>query len=200
MEFILVASAHFLALLSPGPDFFLIGQTALRYPLRSALTLISGISLANAIYLILAISGTELFKQSAQLFTILQYFGGGYLLYLGIMLLLSPRQQGILVAEKTEKKHLHTFFIRGFLNGILNPKNMIFYFSIFTVMVSESTGFGMRILYGSWMVFLVFSWDLLVAKMIGHQRVKRHLGRSIFYIEKIAGTALATFGISLTLN
>ena len=32
MEFLLIASAHFLALLSPGPDFFLILQTALRLP------------------------------------------------------------------------------------------------------------------------------------------------------------------------
>ena len=32
MEFLLLASAHFLALLSPGPDFFLIMQASLRLP------------------------------------------------------------------------------------------------------------------------------------------------------------------------
>lgn len=32
MEFLLSASAHFLALLSPGPDFFLIMQTSLHLP------------------------------------------------------------------------------------------------------------------------------------------------------------------------
>ena len=34
MEFLLLATAHFLALLSPGPDFFLIMQASLRLPLR----------------------------------------------------------------------------------------------------------------------------------------------------------------------
>ena len=33
MEFLLIAVAHFLALLSPGPDFFLVVRSALRLPL-----------------------------------------------------------------------------------------------------------------------------------------------------------------------
>ena len=37
MEFLLIASAHFLALLSPGPDFFLLMQAALRLPASTLL-------------------------------------------------------------------------------------------------------------------------------------------------------------------
>ncbi|NQY33853.1 MAG: hypothetical protein HRT37_02570 [Alteromonadaceae bacterium] len=36
MEFIFLASDHFLALLSMGPDFFIIIQTVLKKPLRHA--------------------------------------------------------------------------------------------------------------------------------------------------------------------
>lgn len=200
MEFLLLASAHFLALLSPGPDFFLIGQTALRYPFRSAVALIGGISLANGIYLAAAVSGIEVLRQSDLIFTLLQYVGGCYLLYLGIMLLKTQRRKITVENWTTNTRPQSGFFIKGFLSGILNPKNMIFYLSIFTVMVSESTGVTLRIFYGIWMVFLVFSWDLLVAKLIGHQRIKKNLGNSIFYIEKIAGFALASFGIGLTLT
>lgn len=201
MEFLLVASAHFLALLSPGPDFFLIGQTTLKYPIRSTTILIAGISIANGVYLFLAISGVEFLKQSAEVFYYLKYLGGGYLLYLGVLMLKAPKTDFAIQDENLRVKsgQLH-FFSRGFLSGILNPKNMIFYLSIFTVMVSETTGYTLRILYALWMVILVFCWDLFVAKMISHVKVKKHLGRSVYYIEKLSGLALASFGIGLTLG
>lgn len=201
MEFFLVASAHFLALVSPGPDFFLISQTALRHRFSSALALIVGISLANAVYLLLAISGTEFFRHAPKIFTGLQYLGGGYLMYLGFLLLSAPKQALTERAAYLPNEALSPrFFMKGFLNGILNPKNIIFYLSIFTVMVSETTSLTTRLLYGTWMVLVVFSWDLFIAKLIGHPLVKRHLGRSVFYIEKFSGLALASFGIGLTLS
>ena len=133
MEFLLVASAHFLALLSPGPDFFLIGQTALNHHFRSALALVCGIALANAIYLAIAISGTELFRQSENIFTVLQYLGGGYLVYLGIMLLKAPKRLTLIESEQTGNRLQHSFFIQGFLSGVLNPKNMIFRITSYNV-------------------------------------------------------------------
>jgi len=42
MEFILIAAAHFLAFLSPGPDSFLILQISLRLPLRYAISVCGG--------------------------------------------------------------------------------------------------------------------------------------------------------------
>ena len=52
-----LALAHFLALLSPGPDFFLILGHAVRHRLRGALYICLGIALGNALYICLAVSG-----------------------------------------------------------------------------------------------------------------------------------------------
>ena len=52
-----LALAHFLALLSPGPDFFLILGHAVRHRLRGALFICLGIALGNALYICLAVSG-----------------------------------------------------------------------------------------------------------------------------------------------
>ena len=57
MEFIFIATAHFLALLSPGPDFFLIMQAALRLPPRYGIAICVGIAFANGTYLLLAVLG-----------------------------------------------------------------------------------------------------------------------------------------------
>ena len=83
------------------------------------------------------------------------------------------------------------------MSAILNPKNMIFYLSLFTALVSVETEFITHCLYAVWMMSVVFVWDCLVVLTIGRQRVKRWLGHSIFYIEKLSGCALACFGILL---
>lgn len=80
MEFVLIASAHFLALLSPGPDFFLIIQTALRMPMRYALSVCAGIAAANGLYLTIAVLGLEAVRNMHFLMTVLKYLGSGYLI------------------------------------------------------------------------------------------------------------------------
>ena len=201
MEFVLIASAHFLALLSPGPDFFLIMQAALRLPLRYAISICAGIAIANGVYLVLAISSLEMMREMSMILSILKYIGGGYLLYVGIMLLRTPMR---LAENKANHSFLHAHrlwqqFIIGFLSAILNPKNIVFYLSLFTVMVSADTPFLTRCAYALWMVSVVFCWDCFVVVTIGRDGIKKRLGTGIFYIEKIAGTALACFGILLPL-
>ena len=83
------------------------------------------------------------------------------------------------------------------MSALLNPKNMIFYLSLFTALVSVETGFVTRCLYAVWMMSVVFLWDCLVVLTICQQKLKIWLGGSIYYIEKISGVALACFGIML---
>ena len=52
-----VVLAHFLALVSPGPDFLLVVRSALRNTRQRALGVACGIALANAIYIGLCIIG-----------------------------------------------------------------------------------------------------------------------------------------------
>ena len=52
-----VVIAHFLALISPGPDFLLVVRSALRNSRRRAIGVALGISLANGIYIVLCIIG-----------------------------------------------------------------------------------------------------------------------------------------------
>jgi len=72
MEFFLIAFAHFFALLSPGPDFFLIIQTAVRMPKRCIVSISAGISLANACYIIAAITSLEVLRNAPMIFAYLQ--------------------------------------------------------------------------------------------------------------------------------
>lgn len=199
MEFLILASAHFLALLSPGPDFFLIMQASLRLPLRYGFAICAGIALANGVYLLLAVLGFEVISDTTWLLFLFKYLGAAYLLFLGIMLLRTSKKT---FNNHEESSFLHVksmrrqFFI-GFMSAILNPKNIIFYFSLFTVMVSTETGFPTRCMYALWMMSVVFLWDCFVVLSVSQEKVKTWLENYIFYIEKISGTALALFGIFL---
>lgn len=92
MGFLLIASAHFLALLSPGPDFFLVMQASLRLPRRYCFALCSGIAIANGVYILSAVIGLEVVREMTWFLALLKYLGGSYLLFLGVMLLRSPVQ------------------------------------------------------------------------------------------------------------
>ena len=52
-----LALSHFVALLSPGPDFFLLMGYAIRYRLRGSAGLCVGIATGNGLYIVLAIIG-----------------------------------------------------------------------------------------------------------------------------------------------
>lgn len=48
-----LALSHFVALLSPGPDFFLLIGYAVRYRIRGSIGLCLGIAAGNALYIVL---------------------------------------------------------------------------------------------------------------------------------------------------
>jgi len=202
MEFLLIASAHFLALLSPGPDFFLILQTALRMPLRFAFSVCAGIATANGAYLIIAVLGLETIRDMNWLMSILKYLGSGYLIYIGYLLLRAPKRSLTDEAPSTfltKPSMKHQFGI-GFMSALFNPKNAIFYLSLFTVMVSNDTSLMVRGLYGVWMTLMVLFWDMGIALFMGSDRAKRILDRWLFGVEKFSGVMLAFFGILLGLE
>ncbi|WP_419174141.1 LysE family translocator [Desulfosediminicola sp.] len=203
MEFLIIATAHFLALLSPGPDFFLVMQASIRMPIRYGFALSFGIGAANGVYLIVAILGLQIIRDFSWLMTALHCLGAAYLIFIGIMLLKSPGTD-LDTSEKNNsfllEQHLGRQFLVGFMSGILNPKNCIFYLSLFTVMVSETTGFSTRLLYGLWMTTVVTAWDCALVSVLGKNSIKERLGRGIFYLEKVSGIMLLFFGLLLPLT
>jgi threonine/homoserine/homoserine lactone efflux protein len=198
MEFLTLASAHFLALLSPGVDFFIIVRTTLKKSKQQALKVCLGIASANALYIAIAVIGLETLRHLETFLLVLKYLGSLYLLYLGVMLLKAPK---ISLEQKVHKNSFFekNFFMTGFLSAFLNPKNIIFYFSLFALMVSAQTPLHVRIYYGLWMSFIVLFWDSLVVYFLGSKKIKAHLSEYIYYVEKFAGGVLVFFGITLVI-
>ena len=84
-----LALAHFLALLSPGPDFFLILGQAARGRFRGSAFICLGIAAGHAVYVALAVAGWSGLRQYPRLYFVMELAGALYLGWLGFLLLRS---------------------------------------------------------------------------------------------------------------
>ncbi len=191
-QFLIIAGAHFLALLSPGPDFFLIVRSAVINGARVASGVCVGIALANGVYIGLAISGVAVLQQVAGLCAGLKWAGCAYRAWLGWRRLPvrgetpKPEMHG---ASKTSGNWWRECRV-GFLSGILNPKNSLFYASLFSLGFERGTSFGVQLGYGVWMFAAVLIWDLCIARAAGHPPIVRRFMAHVRKVERITGVVL----------
>lgn len=200
--FLLIASTHFLALLSPGPDFFLIARSTLAHGRLIASGVCGGVALANGIYISLALGGFAQMDSGSPLFLFLQGAGGLYLLYLGVKFLLAARQatpHGI-SASVASPGGWWRHALLGLLSGLLNPKNALFYASLASVLSSSRASTGLHILLGLWMFFVVLVWDVFITVLIGHPHWQRHIQRHLPRIEQLCGLLLCLIALAALLN
>lgn len=204
-QFLLVAAAHFLALLSPGPDFFLVAQTSINAGWRRATRVCLGIAVANGLFITAAFSGVTLFRAGSLSFIAIQLTGCAYLLYIGQLFLRSagthtglPSQPGAMRSgAEPAAAWYRSEYAMGFLSGILNPKNALFYVSLATMPgVMQTTG-AIKIGYGLWMFSAVLLWDLLVAFFIGNRVVLQYFIGILPWLERISGVMLIVLALGV---
>ena len=191
-QFLIIAGAHFLALLSPGPDFFLIVRSAVINGARVASGVCVGIALANGVYIGLAISGVAVLQEVAGLFAVLKWAGCAYLAWLGWRFL-TVRGEALVPEARDAERQSGNWWREcrvGFLSGILNPKNSLFYASLFSLGFERDTALGVQLAYGVWMFAAVLIWDLCIARAAGHPPIVRRFMAHVRKVERITGVVL----------
>lgn len=190
-----LALAHFVALLSPGPDFFLLMGFAIRYRLRGSAGLCAGIAAGNAFYILIVIIGASALRQFTVLFSAIELLGAVYLLWIGWHLLRS-RAQALSVDETRQPcPSLRKQFLLGLGSALLNPKNALFYLALMTALLGPDVTLLQQSVSGVWMVMVVLMWDVAVVSLIGLPAVQQRLSQSVWWIERVAGAVLMAFGM-----
>ncbi|MGP5013303.1 LysE family translocator [Glutamicibacter ardleyensis] len=193
-QFAAVALAHFLALLIPGVDFFLIARTAMTSGWRNATGACLGIAAANGIFIAAAFSGISIISHPTVL-VVIQLAGGAFLVFIGIAFMRStPRlshADDMTIEQATWVKN----FGLGIASGLLNPKNALFYLSLATALAGAAP--LTLVAYGTWMFTIVLVWDVIIAVALGSRRALARLARVVPWLTKIAGGFLILFGIAL---
>ncbi|CAI1080135.1 Threonine efflux protein [Serratia grimesii] len=202
MLFLTVALVHLIALMSPGPDFFFVSQTAASRSRREAMMGVMGISLGIVVWAGVALMGLHLILQKmAWLHQIIMVGGGIYLCWMGWQLLRSARSQNAQSAPSPEVNVVlpkpGRSFIRGFLTNLSNPKAVIYFGSVFSLFVGDDVGAGAR-----WGLFLLiiaetFVWFSLVAVVFALPAMRRGYQRLAKWIDGLAGVLFTGFGLHL---
>ncbi len=201
--FVTVAIAHFLALLSPGPDFVLIVKSAIKNGGKKSIGVAAGISSANALYIALCLIGVgSILAKSATVLIVLKVMGGLFLIYLAIQALRAKKDsyKELALVETNDRQSDTTWlseFITGFMSGILNPKNLLFYLSLFTVVLTKDINLSFKMTLGIWMTTVVFFWDVAIIYLLSTSRVQSKFSKVAYYIDKLTGAILGMIGFSI---
>ncbi|WP_411691886.1 LysE family transporter [Acinetobacter gandensis] len=201
-----IALIHFFALISPGPDFFFVTQSAIRQSRTHALCAALGVSLSILVWSICAISGLHfLFQKIAWLQQVLMILGGLYLLYLGTQLLKSAFAKNgatdpATELKKTTSKSHKKLLLQGFFTNMANPKALVYFSSVFSIAISTDVS----LLQQSSLLALVFVesliWFAVVALVFSAPKMTGYYQKFSQKIDAITGGIFISFGCLLILN
>lgn len=202
--FVTVAMVHLIALMSPGPDFFFISQTAASRSRRDAMMGVLGISLGVAVWAAVALMGLHLLLLKMKwLHSVITVGGGLYLCWMGWQLLRAARQPAALQTGEHPAAALSRSgrtFVRGLLTNLANPKAVIYFGSVFSLFVGDNVPAGAR-----WGLFILIIsetlvWFSVVAVVFALPAMRRGYQRLARWIDGVAGVFFAGFGISLIIS
>jgi len=211
MLFLTVAMVNLIALMSPGPDFFFVSQTAASRSRREAMMGVIGVSLGVVVWSGVALMGLHLLlEKMAWLHKVITIGGGLYLCWMGWQLLRSARAKkssnvsatASTISEENvvELPARGKTFMRGLLTNLSNPKVVIYFGSVFSLFVGDNVGGTER-----WGLFIMivaetFVWFSVVAMVFALPVIRGGYQRLAKWIDGIAGGLFTAFGLHLIIS
>ncbi len=200
-ELLTVAIIHLLAVMSPGPDFILVMRNSLVYSRNAGIYSALGLALGILIHVTYSLIGIGLLiSKSILLFTVIKFFGAGYLVYIGYKSLRSKPKE--VVIEENIQSDIGKFAAvrMGFLTNVLNPKVTLFFLALFTQVISPMTPKAIQLVYGLEMSAMTFVWFGIVATALSHGMTKNRFLRIQRRLEQVFGVLLIAFGVKVALS
>ncbi len=210
-QFLLIASAHLLAVMSPGPDFAIVMRQSLVFGKRFAIITSLGVGLAIFVHVAYAVLGIGLLIQSTEwLFKLIQLAGAGYLIYIGYGALRAQSdsssantatQSG--EAKALDKRNIMTdrkAFRQGFVTNVLNPKATLFFLSLFTTLVDATTPLAVQSFYGVWMAVVTAAWFVFLSYILASNKVRGFFNQFGHWIDRVLGGFLIALALFLLWN
>lgn len=126
----------------PGPTILLVLSYSLSQGKRATLPAITGVALGDALALTLSLAGLgALLSASAFWFTLVKMVGGGYLIYLGIRMILS--KHSITDLQSIDNRHdRRSIFLSCFAVTAMNPKSIVFFIALLPQFISGDHAIG----------------------------------------------------------
>ncbi|MGY0400037.1 MAG: LysE family translocator [Ostreibacterium sp.] len=193
-----ISMIHILAVLSPGPDFFLVMQKSLFQGKKAGLLCSLGISLGLLTHIIYINVIIAFLTNVSEIFlTLLKGLGGIYLIYLGISILFNKKQ--MTQHEDASYKGKNLIFT-GFLCNIFNPKAPPYLMALLTSITTSKTGIATISIYGTWLVILQFLCFSILTLILSRAFISSFLKTKQNVISTLLACIMIFFGLELMVN
>jgi threonine/homoserine/homoserine lactone efflux protein len=199
--FAAVATAHILAVMSPGPDFAIVSRQALAHGRGAGMRTALGIACGLAIHVSYGLFGLAwAIHRYPWLLVLLRYLGALLLLWIGWgAVRAQPTAAGEAPLAATAPAAARDFGI-GFFTNALNVKAMLFFVALGTVVAAGSPSAALRLGLGAWMVLTTGAWFCFLAWTLGHPGVRARLFAYRHWIDRCMGAVLLALGLALLLQ
>jgi len=186
--------------LTPGLDTALILRTSVAEGGKKAVQAALGIDVGCFIWGALVAFGLgALLAVSELAYSLLKWCGAAYLCWLGVQLLLRPRQSFTLTPGGDVQSS--NWFLRGMLGNVLNPKMGVFYVSFLPQFIPVGhSPLAWTFLLVSIHVCLGTLWSLTLILASGYASTTLKKPAVVKWMDRTTGTAFLLFAARLALS
>lgn len=184
----------------PGPGTLAILNATARNGIGAGMGAVAGTLVGDFAYMLAAVLGlAAVMNANPMLFTALQWFGAGYLIWIGLQLLQarSPATHG----DAEPRRSAWVYFRQAFAVSLTNPKVMLFFVAFFPLFLradSSPATLAAMMLHVTGLS-LVYQTALVLAGNAVAQRLAALPGARRL-ATRLAGIALIGFGAKLALS
>lgn len=196
-EWLTVTVIASLGIISPGPGFAVAFRNSVNYGRMVGLGTAFGIAFGDFIHVLVNLLGVAaLLLCYPKIAFMLQVCGGLYLLYLGIKGLFS-KGLDVSVKKSNTTRSSTSGFLEGLLITVLNPKALLFWLGIFSVIIPPMTSVLLRLCIGGWIAILSSSWFILVALCLTQKAFNQFFITHMQRIERMISVVLIMIALKV---
>ncbi len=185
--------------LSPGPNGLLALTHGALHGRRMTLFTIFGGALGFVLIIALSMFGIgALIKSSVVWLTVLKWFGGAYLVWLGIQVWRSP-PLAVELGDSSPRASGWSLFGQGALSATTNPKGLLFFTAFLPHFIDPSRSLVLQfvVLAGTFVATEVVTEYMLASSA---NRVRRWLSRAGRRFNRVCGGLFVAIGAALPLR
>lgn len=188
-----------ISLISPGPDFAIVVRNSLIYSRQTALLTALGIAMGILVHVTYTLFGLGMIiRESVWLFLGVKYLGAAYLLYIGYTGLRAKKTSfGLKTAVQTRDISGYAALWSGFITNALNPKCILFFVSLFSIVIAPDTPPFIMLIYALIIFVETLAWFSFVAFCLSSKRTREKFNAVGHWIERVTGGFLITLGVRL---
>ncbi len=197
-----VVSIWSIAVVTPGPNFFITAQTTVKHSRLAGFFVVLGTCTGTIIWSVAGYFGiAHLFIAAPWIYTSLKIAGGSYIIYLGIILIINSFKSNTEPdLPQGNCQNRFSNWQKGLVTNLSNPKTAMFITSLFASVLPKEPSVFVGIFIITLMVAISLIWYSFVVLIFSSHKFSTYYNQLQKWLEGFAGIIFIVFGAKLVFN